>query len=358
MTSNFEKQLFSLYEKIKIFLFEFIHDNRPLNEEQANEYKSLRVEYSEYLDFFETYTWKEKELLGLLGKLMKFTHFVLNIYSEEDLTKFYEFLFKHILDINFIKEDVTNGYIELKTYLWAKQLKHLETKNNNNKIIMIDILSKYFSEKRITSQHLTDEQLNAIQLTEEDFDEDDIPNNQQQLIQKGKGKRKEIIIGNKNKTYTQAGPSSFSKRKVNEIESSDEESSSSDRDSIYNRQMNIDEESDHDPESSNVIRQSRISPSLSSRKKIKQVGGRRRLRNFWTDLEVTALEEGMKEHGPNWPKIKEQYDDILKNRTVGDLKDKAVNVVKKCYSKNVSAGYFENIHMYGGFQYLLKYKYK
>ncbi|CAO3624422.1 unnamed protein product [Cunninghamella echinulata] len=104
MTSDFQKQLFSLYEKIKIFLFEFIHDNCPPNEEQANEYKSLRVEYSEYLDFFETYSQKEKELLELLGRFMKFTHFVLNIYKEEDLTKFYEFLFKHILDVNFVKE--------------------------------------------------------------------------------------------------------------------------------------------------------------------------------------------------------------------------------------------------------------
>ncbi|CAO3624426.1 unnamed protein product [Cunninghamella echinulata] len=208
------------------------------------------------------------------------------------------------------------------------------------------------------SQHLTDEQLNAIQLTEEDFDEDDIPNNQQQLKQKGKGKRKEIIMGYRNKISTQAGPSSFSKRKIHEIDSSDEESSSSDCDSICNRRISGDEESGHDSESSNVVTRLRASSSLSSRKKLKQAGGRRRLRNFWTDLEVITLEEGMKDHGPNWPKIKEQYHDILKNRTVGDLKDKAVNVIKKCYKKGVSTGYFENIYMNGGFRYLLKLKKK
>jgi hypothetical protein len=53
-------------------------------------------------------------------------------------------------------------------------------------------------------------------------------------------------------------------------------------------------------------------------------------KRIWTDLEFKALYEGMKNHGNDWAKIKEdpRYREILYYRTVVDLKDKARNEKK------------------------------
>ncbi|CAO3624434.1 unnamed protein product [Cunninghamella echinulata] len=109
ITSDSEKQLLDIYDKIKFFILTLINTHNPPDNSQINNYKTLRTDYGEFLDFYQPKNNKQKKLSELLDKFMKFTHFVVHIYKE-DLTKLSGLLFNQILGTDFDKSEVINGF--------------------------------------------------------------------------------------------------------------------------------------------------------------------------------------------------------------------------------------------------------
>ncbi|CDH59799.1 predicted protein [Lichtheimia corymbifera JMRC:FSU:9682] len=55
----------------------------------------------------------------------------------------------------------------------------------------------------------------------------------------------------------------------------------------------------------------------------------RKLNEYWTDEEVAALDQGLREYSRRWVAIKARFPDILRNRTNVQLKDKARNIARQ-----------------------------
>jgi hypothetical protein len=69
----------------------------------------------------------------------------------------------------------------------------------------------------------------------------------------------------------------------------------------------------------------------------------KRIKNKWTNLELRALEEGMRQHGKQWATIKKNYGDkgqILEKRTAPNLKDKARSELNRRQRDGIEAGIF------------------
>ncbi|CAG8508312.1 7526_t:CDS:2 [Cetraspora pellucida] len=69
----------------------------------------------------------------------------------------------------------------------------------------------------------------------------------------------------------------------------------------------------------------------------------RRLRKKWTNEELQALEDGMREYGTHWARILEKHGSSsgpLKNRTQVQLKDKARNEKQRRMKAGIDVGVF------------------
>lgn len=69
----------------------------------------------------------------------------------------------------------------------------------------------------------------------------------------------------------------------------------------------------------------------------------KRVKVMWTDRELLALEEGMRQHGKQWTTIKKNYGEkgqILENRSAAKLKDKARCEYHRRQRDGIEAGVF------------------
>lgn len=63
----------------------------------------------------------------------------------------------------------------------------------------------------------------------------------------------------------------------------------------------------------------------------------------WTDEELDALEDGMRQFGKQWSAIKKSYGEkgqVLENRSAGQLKDKARSELGRRKRENIDHGVF------------------
>ena len=69
----------------------------------------------------------------------------------------------------------------------------------------------------------------------------------------------------------------------------------------------------------------------------------KRVKKMWTDQELDALEEGMRQYGKQWSVIKKKYGDkgqVLKHRTAIQLKDKARSEFVRRQRDHIETGVF------------------
>ncbi|KAI9305011.1 hypothetical protein BJ944DRAFT_75949 [Cunninghamella echinulata] len=331
---------------------------------------------------------------------MKFTHFIVHIYKEEDLAKLSGLLFNQILGTDFDKPEVINGFTELTTYLCANELKYLKTNNSSDtfdKKTISDTLIKYFPEKRkkysniptTDSQihdalrkkkeeleyifnsysyrdpisffstgkklrkswkpaadaclevfnkmvveiknrphYLFDEQPNAIQHTEEDFNNDGEPINS-----------KSTSV-NRIKNANNDNNNNNSQTPTSNIASPNFENGT---DNVSNNNNN------NKPEESTTITSSSassryITENESSQRNRLDTPSPRKRRKFWTAQETKALEDGLyKFKGPFWTQIKNAYPVELVDRDGGQLKDKARNMINYLETCNKDLGPYKYV---------------
>ncbi|CAO3644526.1 unnamed protein product [Cunninghamella blakesleeana] len=152
MENSFNQKLLDLYEKLGIYVRSLAGTNGKVDNDLINSYSSLRIEYSEFIDFFQPTNDKEKRLLRLLERFMRFTRFTVYLFKEEDLDNLSKHLFSQIFGVGFNKESILNGFICLKTYLWANEVIRLRKINGIRSVdekTIKDTLTTYFPTEKL-----------------------------------------------------------------------------------------------------------------------------------------------------------------------------------------------------------------
>ncbi|CAO3624430.1 unnamed protein product [Cunninghamella echinulata] len=194
----------------------------------------------------------------------------------------------------------------------------------------LEVFNEMVIEIKNRPHHLFDEQPNAIQHTEEDFNNDGEPVNRKST---SVNKTENMNNNNNNQVST------------TNITSPNFEN---DTENVSNNNNN-----DKPEESIIITSTSPSSPSPSSRYITESEPSQRnrldtppprKRRKFWTAQETKALEDGLcRFKGPFWAQIKNAYPVELANRDGGQLKDKARNMINYLETCNKDLGPYKYV---------------
>ncbi|CAO3646004.1 unnamed protein product [Cunninghamella blakesleeana] len=335
MINESEDRMFELYEDIKGFIQELIKTNNPTDSNKN--YNSLRTTCSEYMDFMQPKNDKEKTMLELLGRLIKFTSFAINIYKQTELDSFSKIFSRQILGKEFAKAEVINGYVELKSYLCANELMYLRNVNDTKAFMektIPDTLDKYFPFKRLkyTNYPSVDCHIFASLLKKKEelkcsfnsFTKND------PITLISKGERLHEIWSSALKTCMNV----FDDMMENEFNY--KSSCITNEETIF-IQYPESSSSSSKKEFPEVKSSNHHNTQQKNNKKIVKYGSKRTNRsiltpirkyNRWTFTEIQALEDGLQKiKKPDWKKIKAVHPGILRNRTTESIGLKVARII-------------------------------